>query len=78
MPKVTVYIRNEDMEAWRDIEKKAEFIHEALSSYSRPDKDTNSPYNYIAGTPTPNQKKTIQERHKEMYSNEPRYEPIDS
>jgi len=30
MPQVTVYIREDDLEAWRAIEKKSEFIHQAL------------------------------------------------
>ena len=32
MPKVTVYIRNEDYALWREIEEKTEFIHQALGS----------------------------------------------
>jgi hypothetical protein len=45
MPKVTVYIRNEDYEKWKAIEEKTEFIHGALKNgtasgadkeYSRP------------------------------------------
>lgn len=32
MPKVTVYIRNEDYALWRAIEEKSEFIHQALGS----------------------------------------------
>jgi hypothetical protein len=31
MPQVTVYIREEDINAWRSVEKKSEFIHNALS-----------------------------------------------
>lgn len=31
MPQITVYVRNEDMDQWKSIEKKAEFIHNALS-----------------------------------------------
>lgn len=38
MPQVTVYIRDEDIERWREVEKKSEFIHSALrdspSSYT--------------------------------------------
>lgn len=30
MPQVTVYIREEDIEKWKAIEKKSEFIHKAL------------------------------------------------
>lgn len=32
MPQVTVYIRNEDLDKWKAIEKKAEFISDALRS----------------------------------------------
>lgn len=32
MPQVTVYVRDEDLSKWRGIEKKAQFIHEALNS----------------------------------------------
>ena len=32
MPKVTVYIRNEDYALWREIGEKTEFIHQALGS----------------------------------------------
>ena len=31
MPQVTVYVREEDLDAWKAIEKKSEFIHEALN-----------------------------------------------
>jgi hypothetical protein len=31
MPQVTVYIREEDMGAWRAVEKKSEFMHQVLS-----------------------------------------------
>jgi hypothetical protein len=31
MPQVTVYVRQEDMAAWRAIEKKSEFISQALN-----------------------------------------------
>lgn len=34
MPQVTVYIREEDLEKWKAIEKKSEFIHNALTSTS--------------------------------------------
>lgn len=30
MPQVTVYIREEDLELWKAIEKKSEFLHNAL------------------------------------------------
>lgn len=30
MPQVTVYIREEDIEKWKAINKKSEFIHQAL------------------------------------------------
>ena len=30
MPTVTIYIRNEDLVSWLTIEKKAEFIHDAI------------------------------------------------
>lgn len=30
MPQVTVYVREDDLEAWKAVKKKAEFIHEAL------------------------------------------------
>lgn len=30
MPQVTVYIRKEDIEQWEAIEKKSQFIHDAL------------------------------------------------
>lgn len=30
MPQVTVYIREEDIELWKAVEKKSEFIHSAL------------------------------------------------
>ena len=32
MPQVTVYIRQEDLEKWQQIQKKSEFLHEALST----------------------------------------------
>lgn len=31
MPQVTVYVREEDLEKWKSIPKKAEFIHNALN-----------------------------------------------
>jgi hypothetical protein len=31
MPQVTVYIRNDDLPKWKAIEKKTEFIHDALN-----------------------------------------------
>lgn len=34
MPQVTVYIREGDVEKWKSIEKKAEFIHYALATVS--------------------------------------------
>lgn len=37
MPKVTVYIRNEDYALWREIEEKTEFIHQALGSPAKPE-----------------------------------------
>lgn len=30
MPQVTVYIRKEDIESWKSVDKKSEFIHNAL------------------------------------------------
>lgn len=30
MPKVTVYIRKEDMEAWKEIGQKTQFLHDAI------------------------------------------------
>lgn len=36
MPQVTVYIRAEDMDAWKAIEKKSEFIHNALNDGRMP------------------------------------------
>lgn len=32
MPQVTVYIRNEDLPKWKALEKKAEFLHDALTN----------------------------------------------
>lgn len=34
MPQVTVYIRAEDMDAWKGVVKKSEFIHNALQDRS--------------------------------------------
>ncbi len=34
MPQVTVYIREEDLEAWRGVIKKSEFMHNALHDRS--------------------------------------------
>ena len=34
MPQVTVYIREEDIELWRGVIKKSEFIHNALQDRS--------------------------------------------
>ena len=31
MPQVTVYVRSEDLEKWKAVEKKSEFIHKALN-----------------------------------------------
>jgi len=31
MPQVTVYIRDDDLELWKSVEKKSEFIHNALN-----------------------------------------------
>lgn len=31
MPKITVYIRNEDMDKWRAVEKKSEWMHTRLN-----------------------------------------------
>lgn len=36
MPQVTVYIRAEDMEAWKGVAKKSEFIHNALNDGQMP------------------------------------------
>jgi hypothetical protein len=39
MPQVTVYIRERDLEKWKAIEKKSEFIHKALNfEYGTPTK----------------------------------------
>jgi hypothetical protein len=32
MPKITVYIRNEDIAKWKAIEKKTEFMHMAINA----------------------------------------------
>ena len=32
MPTVSIYIKNEDWEAWRGLEKPSEFIHNALNN----------------------------------------------
>lgn len=32
MPQVTVYIRKKDLEKWQAVEKKTEFIHNALNN----------------------------------------------
>lgn len=34
MPQVTVYIRTEDLEAWKAVVKKSEFMHNALQNHS--------------------------------------------
>jgi len=34
MPQVTVYIRNEDLDKWKSIVKKSEFIHESLNLFN--------------------------------------------
>lgn len=34
MPKVTVYIRDKDLDAWKSVIKKTEFIHNALEDRS--------------------------------------------
>lgn len=39
MPQVTVYIREEDIEKWKALEKKAEFIHKALQVVEEPEDD---------------------------------------
>ena len=36
MPQVTVYIRNEDLDKWKAVEKKTEFMHEALNGNIEP------------------------------------------
>lgn len=36
MPQVTVYIRKDDLDKWRALEKKSEFIHNALDSTNTP------------------------------------------
>lgn len=33
MPQVTVYIRNEDLDLWKSVEKKAEFLSSALRTF---------------------------------------------
>lgn len=35
MPQVTVYIREEDIDKWKQIEKKSEFLHICLNSYPK-------------------------------------------
>jgi len=32
MPQVTVYVREEDLDSWKAISKKSEFIHNAINS----------------------------------------------
>jgi hypothetical protein len=32
MPQVTVYVRNEDLDKWKAIDKKAEWLHECINS----------------------------------------------
>lgn len=32
MPQVTVYVRDEDLDKWKAIEKKSEFLHRALTN----------------------------------------------
>lgn len=34
MPQQTVYIRNEDMEAWKKVPHKSQLIHEAIIGYT--------------------------------------------
>jgi hypothetical protein len=36
MPQVTTYIRKDDMDKWQAIEKKSEFIHNALNKKPEP------------------------------------------
>ncbi len=43
MPKVTVYIRNEDYALWREIEGKTEFIHQALGSPAKAESEISKP-----------------------------------
>lgn len=43
MPQVTVYIREEDLEKWKAIEKKSEFIHNALASKPSPSNSLGTP-----------------------------------
>jgi len=37
MPKVTVYIRNEDYETWRAVSEKTQFISDALNNVAKVD-----------------------------------------
>jgi len=56
MPQITVYVRNEDMDQWKSIEKKAEFIHQALSGNvnGKEFKYTESPKLEVTQKPTLN------------------------
>lgn len=38
MPQVTVYVREDDLDRWKAIEKKSEWLHNALNA-EIPDKD---------------------------------------
>jgi hypothetical protein len=42
VPKVTVYIRNDDYALWKAVEKKTEFLHNALNPVSIPEEDSYS------------------------------------
>lgn len=38
MPQVFVYIRNEDIESWKSIDKKSAFVHDAILKHHLEDK----------------------------------------
>ena len=52
MPQVTVYIREADIEAWRAIDKKSQFMHDVLSDFTEPIKMAYDPTTQtVAGKP---------------------------
>lgn len=58
MPQVTVYIREGDLEKWKALQKKSEFIHNALNPdgkrYGAAELETNGrPVHEFVGEPKP-------------------------
>ena len=60
MPQITVYIREEDIEKWRGIQKKSRFMSVALNTLSEKGMDFLEEQHQMYDTPTPIKREVIE------------------